>query len=310
MTYWFHRRNGGCSAYSAAQQMRKAAAMQPDGTWKVEPGDILSRISKDTGVSMRDLQDWNNLPDPNMIRAGSTLNLKYTPKTYKPVPADGRHKATETDYKGLGGIGAIYGVSPARMEAANPQLAGKTFRPGDIINVPMSDYEDAKARGVAAGYAGFDPYVVSGISDEELARMRLLESGGVQHRPGDAAKGPFSTQEAIFNEVVKAHPNRYGSVAFDDAFFTDENAEDLVRTWVQDYQRKYQIKNGAPVTVYDAAKYWRAGRGVGELTGDDYANFVQNGIYTDKMAHDFNLPWPQQVDASGKPVPYVVPVNK
>lgn len=45
-------------------------------TYTVKKGDTLSGIAKATGVSMANLQKWNNIKDPNKITVGQKLKLK------------------------------------------------------------------------------------------------------------------------------------------------------------------------------------------------------------------------------------------
>lgn len=45
-------------------------------TYTVKKGDTLSGIAKDKGVSVANLQSWNNIKDPNKIKVGQKLKLK------------------------------------------------------------------------------------------------------------------------------------------------------------------------------------------------------------------------------------------
>jgi len=51
------------------------------GSYKIKPGDSLSKISKTTGVSMEDLIRLNNIKNPNIIITGKTLKLPSTEPT-------------------------------------------------------------------------------------------------------------------------------------------------------------------------------------------------------------------------------------
>ncbi|QHM14806.1 N-acetylmuramoyl-L-alanine amidase [Bacillus subtilis] len=44
-------------------------------TYTVEKGDTLSKIAKAEGVSVANLQNWNNIKDPNKIKVGQKLKL-------------------------------------------------------------------------------------------------------------------------------------------------------------------------------------------------------------------------------------------
>ncbi len=45
------------------------------GTYTVKKGDTLSAIAKEHGVSVANLQSWNNIKDPNKITVGQKLKL-------------------------------------------------------------------------------------------------------------------------------------------------------------------------------------------------------------------------------------------
>tara|TARA_B100001939_G_scaffold265612_1_gene232929 strand:- start:92 stop:2068 length:1977 start_codon:yes stop_codon:yes gene_type:complete len=54
-------------------------------TRKIKSGDTLSKISKETGVSVSDLVKLNNIENPDFIRAGDTLILTDAPKKQSPI---------------------------------------------------------------------------------------------------------------------------------------------------------------------------------------------------------------------------------
>lgn len=41
----------------------------------IEPGDALSGIAIRFGVTVQEIQQWNNIPNPNLIFAGSKLTI-------------------------------------------------------------------------------------------------------------------------------------------------------------------------------------------------------------------------------------------
>lgn len=45
------------------------------GTYTVKKGDTLSAIAKEHGVSVANLQSWNNIKNPNKITVGQKLKL-------------------------------------------------------------------------------------------------------------------------------------------------------------------------------------------------------------------------------------------
>lgn len=53
----------------------EAAAPRGEGTHVVRPGDTLLGISRQYGVTVKDLIAWNNLTDPNQIHVGQALRV-------------------------------------------------------------------------------------------------------------------------------------------------------------------------------------------------------------------------------------------
>ncbi|WEZ14193.1 N-acetylmuramoyl-L-alanine amidase [Bacillus subtilis] len=57
---------------------------KPGATYTVKKGDTLSEIAQETGVSMANLQKWNNIKDPNKIKVGQVLKLTGASSSSKP----------------------------------------------------------------------------------------------------------------------------------------------------------------------------------------------------------------------------------
>ncbi|MDU0153970.1 N-acetylmuramoyl-L-alanine amidase [Bacillus cabrialesii] len=60
----------------AASTPAKTVKKSGGDTYTVKKGDTLSEIAKAEGVSMANLQKWNNIKDPNKITVGQKLKLK------------------------------------------------------------------------------------------------------------------------------------------------------------------------------------------------------------------------------------------
>ena len=45
-------------------------------SYTIKTGDTLWAIARDHGVTIEDLQSWNNIPDPNRILAGDRLIVR------------------------------------------------------------------------------------------------------------------------------------------------------------------------------------------------------------------------------------------
>ncbi|MFV4883366.1 N-acetylmuramoyl-L-alanine amidase [Bacillus velezensis] len=57
---------------------------KPGATYTVKKGDTLSEIAQETGLSMSNLQKWNNIKDPNKIKVGQVLKLTGSSSSSKP----------------------------------------------------------------------------------------------------------------------------------------------------------------------------------------------------------------------------------
>lgn len=55
-------------------------------TYTVQKGDTLSAIARKFGVSVADLQKWNNIADPNLIKVGQVLIVSPPAEALYPLP--------------------------------------------------------------------------------------------------------------------------------------------------------------------------------------------------------------------------------
>ena len=46
-------------------------------TYTVQPGDTLDSIAKRMGVSVKKLEEWNKIDDPNFLMVGQPLKVKF-----------------------------------------------------------------------------------------------------------------------------------------------------------------------------------------------------------------------------------------
>ncbi|CAI6266680.1 peptidoglycan-binding protein [Bacillus subtilis] len=82
-----------------------SASKASGGTYTVKKGDTLSAIAKEYGVSVANLQSWNNIKDPNKITVGQKLKLEgsstksSSKKTSYALPS-GIYKVTSPMRKG------------------------------------------------------------------------------------------------------------------------------------------------------------------------------------------------------------------
>jgi lipoprotein NlpD len=65
------------------------AETTPPGYYRVKRGDTLARIALDNGQAPRDLAQWNNIPNPNIIEVGDLILVRPPAgirSSAKPVP--------------------------------------------------------------------------------------------------------------------------------------------------------------------------------------------------------------------------------
>ncbi|MCY7892042.1 N-acetylmuramoyl-L-alanine amidase [Bacillus vallismortis] len=89
----------------ATSSAAKTIAKTSGDTYTVKKGDTLSAIAKEHGVSVANLQSWNNIKDPNKITVGQKLKLEgsstkpSSKKTSYALPS-GIYKVTSPMRKG------------------------------------------------------------------------------------------------------------------------------------------------------------------------------------------------------------------
>lgn len=95
-------------------------------SYVVQPGDTLSVIAADHGVSTAELASANGITDHHFIRIGQTLTVPTPEPTFHTVAAG------ET----LSGIAATYGVSSADLVAVNGLADANRIRVGQELQLP------------------------------------------------------------------------------------------------------------------------------------------------------------------------------
>lgn len=81
-------------------------------TYKVKRGDNLTKIATMFGVTVKQLVEWNNIKNPNLIYPGQVLAIKEPVKEYYIV------KRGDT----LSGIAKKYGLTLSKILALNPSI--------------------------------------------------------------------------------------------------------------------------------------------------------------------------------------------
>src|SRR5689334_5802967 len=101
-------------------------------SYTVQPGDTLTSIAGQTGVSTTELARANDIVDPNVIAAGQVLDV--------PVPVVAPKVSTYTVHSGdtLSAIATRTGVSAADLARANGIADPNLIRIGQVLTVPGS----------------------------------------------------------------------------------------------------------------------------------------------------------------------------
>ena len=157
-----------------------------NGSYTVQPGDMLTKIGMDTGQSWRDLARWNNLADPNHLEVGQVLRVtapvgdvppgttvttttttttaSAPAATFKPLPPI----AAKPDAKASGVSAAATAPSPGSAVpltgAATPPQPAAAHDNDDDLNWAwpaagpvVAPFDDAKTKGLAIGGKAGDP---------------------------------------------------------------------------------------------------------------------------------------------------------
>ena len=115
-----------------------AALAVPAGAgYTVRPGDTLSGIAGELGVSTAELANANAIADPNRIRAGQVIDVPRLDGAGQPVaPEISSYTVRPGDT--LSGIAAELGVSPAELARANGIADPNRIRAGQVLEMPGS----------------------------------------------------------------------------------------------------------------------------------------------------------------------------
>lgn len=104
----------------------------------VHPGDTLSQIALEQGISLKQLVDWNAIADPNRIYPGQRLRVSAQPApSPSPIaapPTPRVHVVRSGEH--LTGIARRYGTTIAAMVAANGIANPSFLRVGQPLTIP------------------------------------------------------------------------------------------------------------------------------------------------------------------------------
>ncbi|MBW3628144.1 MAG: LysM peptidoglycan-binding domain-containing protein [Gemmatimonadetes bacterium] len=121
------------------EEQPRSATREGDTTHSVKPGETLSRIARDRGVSVAELQRVNEL-DGTSIRAGQELRIpvvrtaSVTPKAVEKAAGAKEHVVKSGD--SLWTIAHLYGSSVSAIQTAN-RLGERPIQPGQKLTIPV-----------------------------------------------------------------------------------------------------------------------------------------------------------------------------
>jgi membrane-bound lytic murein transglycosylase D len=138
---------GGALSTSVARHMAdpvEPAASSPSGFHRVRPGETLSGLATEYGVSMRQLRAWNGLASNAKIRAGQRIRVAAPPRS---APSRPRAVASSGSEPGsrmhrvrrgetLTGLARRFGVSVQALKEANGLSSGDAVRAGVTLKIP------------------------------------------------------------------------------------------------------------------------------------------------------------------------------
>jgi LysM repeat protein len=102
--------------------------------WTVRPGDTLTVIAKQTGVSIAQLEARNPRTDPQSLFPGERLLVWRHPPKPRPKPPGPRFWTVKPG-QSFGSIAASTGINITKIEALNPALKAATLHPGDRVRL-------------------------------------------------------------------------------------------------------------------------------------------------------------------------------
>jgi beta-lactamase class A len=129
-----------------------ASARETAATYLVQPGDTLSTIATNTGVSLEKLVNWNSIKDPNRIVAGQTLSLNGTSADTTPAgapagPGQYTVKAGDT----LWDIAQANDVSVDDLVHLNGLSDADQLKVGQVLRIPATAAGGPMQRAAAVG---------------------------------------------------------------------------------------------------------------------------------------------------------------
>ena len=121
------------SAASELQRLQAGLIASDRLAHRVRPGESLSVIAKRFGVSVRDLQAWNNISDPRSLRAGRDLVVFHSPAPARARQGASQHTVQSGD--SLWSIARKYKVRLNDLIRWNGLDRSAVIRPGQSLKI-------------------------------------------------------------------------------------------------------------------------------------------------------------------------------
>ncbi|MFY0524712.1 LysM peptidoglycan-binding domain-containing protein [Archangium gephyra] len=179
---------------------------------KIRPGETLSGIAQRYGTTVSALARANNIANPNVIRAGATLNIPGRSDSFAaPSGGGGRHvvRAGET----LSGIAGRYGTTVSALARANNIANPNMIRAGATLSIPgRSGGSPAPSRPAPSG-----PGQVSNSPGQFGSRAQHLANvargvASQMNTRGWCARGVFNSLQAAGMAIPRS-PSAYMAAA-------------------------------------------------------------------------------------------------
>ncbi|HYM51982.1 MAG TPA: LysM peptidoglycan-binding domain-containing protein [Candidatus Dormibacteraeota bacterium] len=203
----------------------------------VQPGDTLSGIALEHGVSVRQLVALNRITDPNRILAGQPLVIVRGVTAAQPAPAPTTHRVAHGET--LTGIARRYGTTIAAIAAANGIANPSLIRVGQVLVVPASS-PAPPAAGASTG--SLPDSMAARVAQRDDVRRLIVAEADAQGVPPALALA-VAWQESGWQQGVVSSAGAIGIMQLIPAS----------GTWVA------QSMLGEPVDLYDAGSNVRAG---------------------------------------------------
>lgn len=158
--------------------------------YTVERGDTLSRIAQESGISLRELIDANDLSNPNLIRPGQVLVIPGRDQLHVVVRGETLTK-----------IAAVYGTSARNLADANKLTNPNLILIGQEILVPASSTGSAGSGGSSGSSGGASASTSTRSGDYHVVKSgETIESIAAKY--GGVSAAAIRTANGIVGDTV------------------------------------------------------------------------------------------------------------